>query len=94
MAWEESILKRTLIVHRSGQAPNFQYRLYPFMRITTRDGETFLEPIPSGPVSLPHMGYVFTDVAFMEEGGSGAYGAGDTWLTRETNRANLQLTSE
>jgi hypothetical protein len=40
------------------------------------------------------MGYVFTDVAFMEEGGSGAYGAGDTWLTRETNRANLQLTSE
>lgn len=90
MPWNEEQLKRTLMIQRSGVAPNYTYRLHPYMRVATPEGETFLEPIPSGSTSFPHMGFVFSEVEFIEPPGSGVAGQGDTWLTRDTNEISLR----
>lgn len=94
MPWNEAQMQRTLIIQRTGREPNAQYRLHPYMRVMTNEGQSFMEPLPSGPISLAHMGIMFTRVEFIEPPGSGQYGGGDTMLTRDTNEGILRLGSD
>ena len=94
MPWNESQLSRTLILQRTGNGLNAKYRLHPYWRITTPDGITYMEPVPSGQVSLPHMGFVFDHVDIIEPPGSGQYGGGDTTLTRDTNENTIRLSGD
>ena len=94
MPWNEAQLSRTLLIQRTGVEPNAQYRIHPYMRVTTHEGQTFLEPIPSGSISLPHMGIVFAHVEFIAPPGSGQYGGGDLTLTRDTNENTIRLGSD
>lgn len=93
MGWEENQLTRTLLIQRTGTDPNAKYRLHPYMRVTTREGQTYMEPIPSGDISLAHQGLIFAAVEFIEPPGSGQYGGGDTFLTRDTNDGEIRLTA-
>ena len=93
MPWNESQLMRTLMIQRTGVEPNAQYRIHPYMRVTTQEGETYMEPIPSGEISLAHQGIIFGRVEFIEPPGSGQYGGGDTFLTRDNNDGTIRLTS-
>ena len=94
MAWNENQLSRTLLIQRSGTEGDYKYRLHPYMRVTTTEGQTFMEPIPSGEISLPHMGIVFRRVEFIEPPGSGQYGGGDLTLTRDSNENTIRLGSD
>lgn len=94
MPWNENQLTRTLIIQRTGQGPGAKYRLHPYWRITTVEGQTYMEPVPGGSISLPHMGFVFDAVEFIEPPGSGQYGGGDTFLTRDTNENTIRLGSD
>lgn len=89
MPWDEEQLKRTLILQRTGMSPNTTYRIHPYMRVTTKEGETFMEPFPSGEISVPHQGIIFTWVEFIEPPSTGD---GDTNLTRDTNDCMIRLT--
>lgn len=93
MPWNEPTLKRTLILQRTGREPDAKYRIHPYMRITTNEGQTFMEPIPSGDISIAHQGIIFSAVEFIEPPGSGQYGGGDTFLTRDNNDGELRLTA-
>jgi hypothetical protein len=91
--WDEITLSRTLLIQRVGAPGNIRYRLHGFMRVTTRDGENYMEPLPSGEISLAHQGLTFTAVEFIEPPVSGQLLGGDTNLTRDANDMALRLTA-
>jgi hypothetical protein len=70
-----------------------RYRLFSYYRVTTRDGESYMRPLPSGEVSLAHQGLIFDRLEIIDPPGSGQYGGGDTFLTRDSGDAELRLTA-
>lgn len=87
MAWEENQLTRTLLIQRDGLPPRATYRLHPYMRVTDCNGASYLEPLPSGGISLAHMGYIFKTVEFIEPPASNM--DGDIYLTRDGMNGSL-----
>ena len=90
--WEDKQLSKTLFIIRQGSLSQPTYRLHGFYRVTTRDGESFMRPLPSGEVSLAHQGIIFDRVDFIEAPGSGIRSDGDLLLTRDSADAELRLT--
>ena len=91
--WEERQLRRTLYIQRNGTKGNYTYRLNGFMSVTTPDGQTYMEPMPSLTyVSLASHGLTFADVQFIEEPGS----CRDDMLslTRTSSRGSVRITSD
>ena len=87
MAFEEANLRRTLIIQRTMRSGKMEYRVHPYMRVQDIQAHTspstFMEPIPSGMVSFPHMGYMFDGVEFIDPPAS--LQDCDTSLTRDNN---------
>ena len=47
MGWENDKLSRTLFIQKHPVAGGkFKYAIHPFMRVTTDEGVTYLEPTP------------------------------------------------
>ena len=87
MAFEEANLRRTLIIQRTMRSGKMGYRVHPYMRVLDMQANTqpstFMEPIPSGMLSFPHMGYVFDAVEFIDPPAS--LEDSDTSLTRDNS---------
>ncbi len=90
MPWNEEQLKRTLVIYRIGPPTAPRYRLASYMRVTTHEGTSYMEPIPWGYTSLPNMGYEFDKVEFQEAPGSNWDTEGS--LTHNSIDAVMRLT--
>ena len=93
MAFEEQTLRKTLILQRKGTGDAETFRIHPYFRITTIEGQSYLRPFPAGDISLAHQGLLFNDIEIIEPPGSGQYGGGDTFLTRDNNDCEIRLTA-
>jgi hypothetical protein len=64
--FENSQLKKTLLIIKKG---NGKFVLNHYHIVTTKDGENYLRPLPSGVgvVGLAHLGLEFDEVKFVSE---------------------------
>ena len=68
MGWEVEKLHRTLMIEKLPKAGgDIRYAISPFMRVTTDEGQTYLEPVPyEGFVSGTKDIYTFDEVVFID----------------------------
>ena len=93
MPFEEQTLRKTLILQRKGVGDAATFRIHPYFRITTTEGQSYMRPFPSGDISVAHQGLIFNAIEVIEPPGSGQYGGGDTYLTHDTNDCEIRLTA-
>lgn len=83
MGWEVEKLSRTLFIqkHPNGKG-GVKYAIHPFARVTTAEGQTYLEPIPIAVAGLVDE-YPFDQIEYLD---------GCPGIDRESSAGDLNLT--
>ena len=82
MAWEPKSNSHTLYIERHGSAKKPVYRLQGFLQVRTREGTTYMQPVPLETLALRDID--FDAVEFVEPGALG--------IDRTANAGELNLT--
>lgn len=81
MPWESNQLSRTLIIERLGSPGKRSYAIHPNCRITTKEGATYLEPLPMDLLCGAMREVKFDLIEFVDPPGT----------ARDANAGDLQL---
>jgi hypothetical protein len=82
MGWEVEKLSRTLFLQKHSVGNKVKYAIHPFVRVTTDEGVTYLEPLPLNPIGLVDE-YPFDKIEYLD---------GIPGIDRESSAGDLSLT--